>query len=96
MRKTHRTDANQGEIVGFLRAIPGVTVASLSQVGAGVPDILVGYHGRNYLFEIKDPEKPPSQRRLTKAQKGFHALWRGQVAVAETFGEILNTMKADD
>ena len=96
MKKHGRTDANQQEIVGFLRAIPGITVVSLASVGGGVPDLLVGYRKRNYIFEIKDPDKPPSQRKLTKAQKEFHATWRGQVSVAETFGEILNHMKGDD
>ena len=96
MKKRGRTDANQTEIVGFLRAIPGVTVISMAAIGGGAPDILVGYHRRNYLFELKDPDKIPSQRKLTKAQKEFHATWRGQASVAETFGEIFNTMRADD
>ena len=96
MKKHGRVDANQSEIVGFLRAIPGVTVISLASLGGGVPDIMVGRNGRNYMFEIKDPEKPPSQRKLTKAQKDFHLLWRGQVSIAETFGEILNRMRDDD
>ena len=96
MKKRGRVDANQKEIVGFLRAIPGVSVVSLASVGGGVPDILVGFRRRNYIFEIKDPDKIPSQRKLTKAQKEFHETWRGQVAVAETFGEILETMKGDN
>ena len=96
MRKYGRTDANQSEIVGFLRAVPGITVTSLASVGGGCPDILVGYLGRNYLFELKDPEQPPSGRKLTKHQKEFHATWSGQVSVAETFGEIINRMREDD
>lgn len=95
MRKYGRTDANQSEIVGFLRAIPGVSVTSLAAVGGGVPDLLVGFRGNNYLFEIKDPEKSPSQRKLTKAQREFHAAWHGQVSVAETFGDILEFMKGN-
>jgi len=95
LAKHGSVDANQGAIVKVLREIPGVTVALLSQVGAGVPDLLVGYRGRNYLWEIKDPNKPPSKRRLTIAQERFHAEWRGQIGVAETFGEILESMKID-
>ena len=93
MRKYARTDANQAEIVGFLRAIPGVTVLSLAPVGNGCPDILVGYKKQNWLFELKDPNKPPSARKLTKDQETFHAAWNGQIDVAETFGEILNVMR---
>ena len=95
MKKHGRTDANQSEIVGFLRAIPGVTVTSLAAVGGGVPDLLVGHRGQNWLFEIKDPDKPPSKRKLTKAQKDFHTTWRGQIATAETFGEILLVIRED-
>ena len=94
-RRRGRTDANQSEIVGFLQSIPGITVVSLADVGNGVPDLLVGYRRRNYLFELKDPDKPPSKRKLTKDQKDFHDLWQGQISVAETFGEILNEMKND-
>ena len=95
MRKHGRTDANQKEIVGFLRAIPGVTVISLASMGKGIPDILVGYRGSNYLFELKDPDKPPSARALTPDQREFHAAWTGHVEVAETFGQILESMKGD-
>lgn len=93
MKKYGRTDANQQEIVALLRQIPGVTCTSLAAVGDGVPDILLGYKGRNWLFEIKDGNKPPSKRRLTEAQKKFHAEWRGQIDVAKTFDEILEVIK---
>ena len=92
MVKWNSTDANQAGIVKLLRAIPGITVASLNQVGAGVPDILVGHLGVNYLFEIKDPAKKPSARKLTPAQIEFHAAWCGQVLVVETFDEILEAI----
>ena len=95
MKKHGRTDANQSEIVGFLRAIPGVSVVSLADVGGGVPDLLIGHRGKNFLFELKDPDKQPSRRKLTKAQKDFHAFWRGHVEVAETFGEILLVIRSD-
>ena len=44
----NRTDANHQEIVAALQTI-GATVQDLSQVGAGCPDILVGYKKQNYL-----------------------------------------------
>jgi len=95
VKKHGRTDANQSEIVGFLRAIPGVSVVSLADVGGGMPDLLIGHRGNNFLFELKDPDKPPSKRKLTKAQRDFHALWQGHVEVAETFGEILLAIRSD-
>lgn len=93
MKKYGRTDANQQEIVALLREIPGITVVSLADIGGGVPDILLGYKGRNYIVELKDGNKPPSKRRLTEAQKKFHAEWRGQIDVAKTFDEILEVIK---
>ena len=93
MVKWNRTDANQGKIEGCLRDIPGVSVVSINQVGGGVPDILVGYRGRNYLFEIKDPDQPLNKRKLKNPQKTFHMEWRGQIAVVETFGEIFAIIK---
>lgn len=56
----------------------------LHTVGQGCPDILVGKDGKNWLFEIKDPMKPPSQKALSEDEREFHAAWRGQVTVIET------------
>ena len=83
-----RVDANQSSIVRALREI-GASVQSLADLGKGVPDIAVGYHGKNYLFEIKDWKQPPSKRRLTPDEKKWHQAWNGQVHVVETFDEAL-------
>lgn len=50
-RRKDRVDANQQSIVKDLRKIPGVTVE------VGHEDVLVGYQGRTYWYEIKDPAK---------------------------------------
>lgn len=84
-RYAKRTDENHSAVVAEIRAaLPEATVCDLSGSGRGVPDLLVGYAGRNYLIEIKDGTKIPSQRELTDAQKDFHASWQGQVAIATT------------
>lgn len=88
MRRAARVDANQNEIVQALRDI-GASVAITSMLGSGFPDIVVGYRGRNYLFEIKDGSKPPSERKLTEAEQEFHDLWRGTVFVAKDVNEAL-------
>jgi hypothetical protein len=72
-----RIDANQIEVVRALRAI-GASVQSLASVGKGVPDLLVGYHGINVLLEVKDGRKPPSETRLTPAEKQWAREWVGQ------------------
>jgi hypothetical protein len=61
-----------------LRAM-GYLVQDLSQVGGGVPDLLLGTPCRGHLFlcEVKDPSKPPSKRSLTDDQKRWHWDWRG-------------------
>lgn len=74
MRRAARIDANQPAIVAGLRGL-GCAVWSTAALGNGFPDIIVGYRGRNYLFEIKDPEKPPSKRMLTPKENLFFQIW---------------------
>jgi hypothetical protein len=92
VRRAARVDSNQSEIVDDLRRIPGCTVAILSAVGGGLPDILIGYRGANFLVEIKDPSKPKADQELTDDQKKFHAEWKGQVLKAFSFMDIVKFM----
>lgn len=85
-RYARRADANQSEIVAALRAA-GATVQHLHTVGAGCPDILVGYQGRNYLIEIKTEDGT-----LTDAQVEFIGEWRGHVDVATTPEQALGAI----
>jgi hypothetical protein len=87
-----RVDNNQPEIVRQLREIGATVDPCYSQIGSGRPDIIVGYHGINFLFEIKDPAQPPSKRRLTPEEGIWHAEWTGQVAVIETVDDALKIM----
>lgn len=84
----NRIDRNQNEIVSALRKL-GFSVAITSMLGKGFPDIVVGKNGKNYLFELKDNEKTPSQKKLTPDEEKFFASWRGQVNKVETIDEIL-------
>lgn len=88
MRKAARVDTNQKEIVDALRKV-GAGVISLAAVGKGVPDLLVFFRGKLRLIEIKDGNKPPSQRKLTPDQQAFHALWSGGIDVAKNVDEAL-------
>ena len=56
MRRASRTDRNQNEIIDALRKA-GASVQPLHTVHDGVPDLLVGFQGRNFLMEIKDWQK---------------------------------------
>lgn len=82
MRRAAKVDANQAEVVKALRKM-GATVQLLHSVGAGCPDLLCGFRGRNILIEVKDGGKVPSARRLTADQVEWHGGWKGQVAVVE-------------
>lgn len=78
--RAKRTDANQQHIVKALRKI-GFSVFITSMVGQGFGDIVVGVHGRNFLFEVKDGDKHASQQRLTNAENLFHLTWKGQIDI---------------
>lgn len=91
MRRAAKIDDNQRVIVDALRSA-GCDVESLAAVGRGVPDLLVGVGGVNYLLEVKDGSKPPSRQKLTSHQKTWHATWRGQVAVVSTIKEALDAV----
>ena len=93
MRRAAKVDANQEEIVKGLRQA-GCTVQSLASLGHGVPDLLVGKKGKNYLFEVKDPAKVPSKRILTEDELDWHLHWFGQVKVIETLEQALQEVLA--
>ena len=90
--RARRTDANQQAIVKGLRDF-GCSVKTLSSVGGGCPDLLVGLYGRNFLFEVKDPDKVPSARRLTEHEQQWHAAWRGQVDVIKSAQEAADIIR---
>lgn len=70
MRRAARVDANQSAIVDALRAA-GARVWII-----GLPvDLLVGHRGRLMLMEVKDGEKPPSERKKTSLQEKFFTDW---------------------
>jgi len=90
MRWNAKTDRNQAEIVAALRAA-GASVRTIHRIGSGLPDLLVGYRGRNYLLEIKSPAGT-----LTPDETEFFQSWRGQVAIVRTPTEALAAIGAID
>jgi hypothetical protein len=88
VRKQARVDDNQAEIVQALRQA-GASVLHMHQLGKGAPDLLIGHRGHNYLFEIKDGAKSPSQRQLTADELLWHSEWRGTVYVVESVEDAL-------
>ncbi len=88
MRHRPRIDANQQAIVKALRQA-GASVQSLASIGLGVPDLLVGFCGVNYLVEVKDGSAPPSRRLLTDAELDWQSRWAGQAKTAGSPVEAL-------
>lgn len=86
-----KVDANQPEIVKALRQV-GCTVSHLHKVGAGIPDLLVGRNGVNYLLEIKDGAKAPSAQKLTEDQVIWHDEWKGQKEVVNSVNAALKAV----
>ena len=83
MRRAAKVDVTQAEIVAALKGA-GATVQHLHSVGQGCPDLLAGYHGKNWLIECKPNIGSPSKRKLRDNQKEWHDGWKGQVATVET------------
>ena len=82
-----KVDQNQKELVEYARSI-GATVTHLHSVGSGVPDILIGYNGSNYLAEIKN-----EKGKLNALQVKWFNNWSGQARVIRTkedINELLN------
>lgn len=93
MRRAARVDENQEKVVKALRAV-GATVQTLAAIGKGVPDLLVGYQGQTFLLEVKDGQKPPSERRLTEDQLTWHGAWRGgPLAVVDSVDAALRVIR---
>lgn len=88
-RKRGRRDGNEAEIIEALRSL-GASVEQLE--GKGLPDLLVGWRGKNILLEVKDPNATRGRTtalKLTDDQVTWHRQWSGQVAVVTTVTEAL-------
>lgn len=82
-------DKNQNQIVKDLRAI-GCSVWLIN----GVIDIIVGFQGRSFIFEIKNPESKTAS--LKDSQIEFIENWKGSpVYIVETFDDILDIIKGN-
>lgn len=88
MRRAAKIDRNQPEIVEIFERY-GFSVQRAQAMGSGFPDLILGYGGRNYLVEVKDWQKKPSERKLNDLQREWHAAWKGQVCVVEAIDDAI-------
>lgn len=84
----HRTDIIQKEIIKAARKL-GYSAKSLSQVGGGLSDIILGKHKVNYLIEAKAGKKA----KLTPAQQKFFKEWKGQLCRVNSVEEFITLAK---
>jgi hypothetical protein len=82
-----KRDGNESDIVKALRMIPGLSVVLIN--AKDVPDLLVGYLGDNYLFELKNKK---GLNKVSEGQETFIDNWKGQTAVVHTLGDILQVL----
>jgi hypothetical protein len=87
-----RVDSNQQAIVKALRACGASVEPRLSQVGHGVPDLLVGFRGVNLLMEVKDGDKSESRRRLTPDEQEWIQTWRGQYVIVNSVEDAVRVL----
>ena len=81
-RKTNTAvDGNQKAIVKTLRQIPGVSVA------LGHDDILVGFRGKTFWYELKNPK---GKNKLRPSQVKLQNEWTGHYRVVTTIDEIID------
>ena len=91
MKWSNKIDNNQPEIVKLFRKL-GASVQHIHRVGQGCPDLAVGFRGKSYLFELKDGNKPPSQRKLTPDEEKWHIEWEGHVEIIESLDDVIDFM----
>jgi hypothetical protein len=86
-----RIDDNQKQIVENLRKILGVSVV------VGHNDILVGYNGMTFWYEIKNPrafrlDGQIRKKEIKESQRRLLKFWKGHYKIVSTFKEILNDL----
>lgn len=76
MRSHGRTDANHQDFGTGMRNA-GWLMADTSALGGGFTDwVGCAPDGTVWLYEVKNPDKSPSERKLTPKQVLFHNFWR--------------------
>ena len=90
MRRAAKIDNNQNAIVKALRDIPGVTVET------GHDDILVGFYGKTFWFEIKsDSSVSKKTGKVRESSKKYSQIklekeWKGHYKIVSNLDDILD------
>ncbi len=79
---------------GFPDIIVGVSVCHVWGTDLRQADIHKTIN-RNFLFEIKNPARPPSARKLTPDETFWHRDWAGQVDVIERAEDAVRIIETE-
>jgi hypothetical protein len=90
-RRAAKVDVNQPEIVAAFRKL-GWSVLIISQLKKCC-DIIVAKCGVTIAVEIKDGDKPPSARKLSKGEQGFKDNWLGRWELIESINDVIELDK---
>ena len=91
-RYAERVDNNQSEIVNQLRSIPGVSVET------GYNDILVGWRGQTFWFELKNEDCVSKktgkilESEIKPDQKRIPEKFTGHYKIVSSFEEIIEEL----
>jgi hypothetical protein len=91
-----KRDANESAILRDLRLLSVWYRQMPRETGF---DLLVGFRGRLYIGEVKDPNQPPSRRALTPNEQitaAELALVEIEYPVWQTLADVLRTIGAGD
>lgn len=80
-----KRDHNEPKLVEYLRRC-GASVELISS--GGIPDLLVGWFGLNFLMEVKS-----DTGRLTEYQIKFFDTWRGQADIVRTIKDLKGILR---
>lgn len=84
-----KRDENEPAIIAALERV-GATVEQIP-TGKGVPDLLCGFKGLNYLLEVKMPKG-----QLNSKQEKWHSKWNGQKCIVRNESDALSAIGLGD
>lgn len=89
-RHAKKRDANEIHIIRTLQKV-GASVQRLNEKGC--PDLLVGFRGRNYIIEVKNPK---GKNTITEDQQRWLTAWQGEAYIVtspQTALEIIGAVE---
>lgn len=90
-----KKDANHSEIVNEFKRL-GASVLDASNVGSGMPDLVVSCSGTLHLVDVKNPNTGYGRRGLNKRQKEWALEWKGgPVYLISTIEEVAEMVRGN-